>query len=303
MIFQTENETESNKKLREIACQSLMCEIPNFILVFVSAIMSASMIIWVDFLGSFSAVLHSLFVYIITRRIKGSEEDSYCFDCLRMETMTSFICDLLMIGGYITIVIVSVYKIMHPSGMKEGVCLYFLVKTIDILFDVYFYRKQKRILEKYSSKINETETANWKNNLLIDTLIGVLSVATYLLTKYEWSWRLNPAASLVLSVFFIMGSIKRIVGSFDEMIDKALPVPQQNEIIDLLLEHRNQCLERIDDVKIYRLDNNINIVVNARFKKTATFQQQLQLLGDWNVAVRNVYPESDVRVEIGSSNY
>ena len=298
MIFRTQSETESNKKLQEVAVRSLVCEVPNCVLVFISAILSASMIIWVDFLGSFSAVLHSLFVFLITQSIEKNEQDSYRFDSMRLETMASLICDVLMIGSYITLLIAAVYKIIHPSRINEAVYLYFVVKITDILFDVYFYRKQKSIYENDSSKINETELAYWKNSFLADTLIGLLSVGTYLLMKYEWSWRINPIVSVLLSVFFVCGSINRIKESVGELFDKALPVPQQDKVIDALLEQRRECLQRMDDVKIFRLNNKIHVVIKAKYKDTTTFQQQLKLLKDWNGAVQKIYPESVILVEI-----
>lgn len=298
MLFRTENETESNKKLREISFRSMLAEFPNLVVVLISAIMSNSMIVWVDLIGSFSAELHSAVIFLITRKIGKIADDSWHFDVARLEVMASFICDLIMIVGYISLVVGAIPEILDPSVTNKWIVFYFVIKIIAILFDLYFYYNQKKIFVVNPSKVNETETANWKNNLLIDTLIAVISVVSYVFLKYKWSLYISPIATVLLSCCFIIGSGKRIKSSFNELVNTAVPTVQQDVIVDILLKQRSEYVERIGNIRCYALDHTLNIVIGVAYKKETTYHQQIQLLQNWREAINEKYPESIVSIEL-----
>ena len=298
MLFRVENETESNKKLREISFKSMLAETPDLAVVLISAIMSNSVIVWVDLIGAFSAELHSTVIFLITRKIGKVADDSWHFDVARLEVMASFICDLIMIVGYITLVISAIPEILHPSVTNKWIVFYFVTKIIAIMFDLYFYYNQKKIYAANPSKVNETETANLKNNLIIDVLLAVVSVISFIFLKHEWSLYISPAATVLLSCFFIVGSGRRIKASFNELVNTAVPTIQQDEIIDILLKQRSECVERIGDIRCYQLDHKLNIIIGIAYKKDTTYQQQMQLLQIWREAINERYPKSIVSIEL-----
>ena len=121
MYFRVENETETNQKLRALSIRSMIAELPDFVLVLISAIVSGSLIVWADLLGSFSAMLHSAVVYLITRKIGRIAGDSWRFDVTRLEVMTSFICDLIMIAGYLALVVSAVCELPSPSAVNSRI--------------------------------------------------------------------------------------------------------------------------------------------------------------------------------------
>ena len=298
MLFRVENETESNKRLREISFRSMIAESPNFVIILISAIMTDSLIVWVDLLGSFSAELHSAVIFLITRKIGKFADDTWRFDVARLEVMASFICDLLMIAGYLTLVIGAIPDILHPSVMNRWIAFYFVIKVISVLFDLYFFYNQRKIYVSNPSKVNETETASWKNNLLIDAIICAISVVSFVFLKYKWSWYISPIATILLSLCFIVGSGRRIKSSFNELVSAAVPVIQQDEIIDILLEHSSDYVDRIGNIRCYALDRKLNIVIGIAWKNDTTYQQQIQLLHIWREAIYERYPESIVCIEL-----
>ncbi len=303
MIFRIENETEPNKRLRRISFRSMLAELPNFVVILILAIMSDSLIVWFDLLGSFSAELHSAFVFLITRKIGKIADDSWHFDIARLEVMTSFICDMTMIIGYLALLAGAAIEIPHPSDTTDWMFLFFLFKIIAVLFDLYFFFSQKKIYDQSPSKVNETETANWKNNLLIDVLIAVISVAVLFSPKYGWSLYISPVATVILSCCFIIGCGRRIKESFNELVNTAVPVIQQDKIIDILLEHRLDCVKHIGDIRCYVLDRKLHIAVKVEYKDDTTYHQQIQQLQIWKEAVNERYPESIVSVELDFKSF
>ncbi len=234
MLFQTENETESNKKLREISFKSMLVESLDLIAVLFSAILTHSMIAWFDLAGAFNAELHSAFVFLITRKIGKIGKDPWQFDVARLEVMASFICDLMMTVGYIALVAGAIPEIFDPSAVNKWIVYYFVLKIIAVIFDLYFYYNQRKNYVANPSDVNETETANCRNNLLIDALIAVVSAASFAFPKYEWSLYISPVATVLLSCYFIIGNVRRIKKSFNELVSTAVPSAQQDEIIDIL---------------------------------------------------------------------
>lgn len=298
MLFRIQNETESNKKLREISFKSMLAELPNFFVVLISAIMTGSLIVWVDLLGSFSAEMHSIVIFLITGKIGKNADDSWQFDVARLEVMASLICDTIMIVGYLTLIVGAVPEILDPSAVNGWIVFYFIIKIIAVLVDLYFFSVQKKIYDASPSKVNETETENWKNNLIVDALIGAISIVSFVFLKYEWSRYMSPIATILLSCCFIVGSVRRIRESFNELVNTAVPTMQQDVIIDILLKNRSEYVERIGDIKCYILDRRLNIVVKIAYRKDVTYQQQTELLHIWREAINEKYPDSIVSIEL-----
>ena len=75
-------------------------------------------------------------------------------------------------------------------------------------------QNQKKIYNNNPLRINETEMVNWKNNLIIDIILGMLSIITFMFTKHHWNKYINSILSIILSIYFALGSLKRLVKSF-----------------------------------------------------------------------------------------
>ncbi len=299
MLFQVENEIGSNKKLHDISVKSLILEFPNLLLMFISAIIANTMIVWLDVLGSLSAVLHSALIVWITRKIWKITNDAYHYDAERLEEMASLICDILMLLSYLTLIYNAFYDVIYPSSVNQGIVVYLFVKIIDLLFDFYFYHNVKKIYQDHPSKVNESVFLNWRNNLLIDLIIGVISVIVYFMRLYSWSRYISPGATIILSVFFIIESGKRIRNSFDQLIDAPISILDQDKIVDILLEYcgKND-VDRVTGVRCYILESKLNIVIDIVYKEETTYHKQMQLLQIWSNAIKEQYPNSVISVEL-----
>lgn len=299
MIFQIDNEEVSNKKLHDVSVKSLILELPNLLLMLISAIIAHTMIVWLDVLGSVGAVLHSAIIVWITRKIRKITNDAYQYDSGRLEIMASLICDILMLLSYFTLIYNAFYDILSPSFVNQGIVLYLFVKIFDILFDFYFYHSVKKIYQEHSSKVNESVFLNWRNNLLIDLIIGFISVAVYFMKAYSWSRYISPGATIILSVLFIIESGIRIRNSFDQLIDAPISILEQDKIVDILLENYNKNdVDHVDGVKCYIIESKLNIVIGVVYKEKTTYQEQIKLLKVWSNAIRKQYPNSIISVEL-----
>jgi len=270
MLFQMENEEDSNKKLREISFKSLITEFPNFILTLVSAILSNSMIVWFDLMGSFSEELHNVIMFLVTRKIRNISSNSYHYDVERLEVMTSFMCDILMFLSYFLLMYSAFTEILNPSATNEWIAFYLAVKSLDLSFDTYYFFSVRKVYKKHRSKVTETEYSNWKNHLLLDLVVVFITVAVFFLRDFSWSWFFSPAATLLLSLSFIWGSCKRIKDSFKQLIDSPIAIGEQDKIVDILLAHPAPCIERIEEVKCFILDQKLHIVIRIIFKDEST---------------------------------
>ena len=299
MIFRIEKEVASNKILRDISFKSLVLELPNLVLILFSALQSDSLIIWVDVLGSLNSELHSAIVYFATKNIEKNSGNFYSFDIPRLEILTSLFSDTLMIIGYFILIFTAFYDMFFYTLLaNEWVLFYLVIKGFDTLVDFYFYISQKKIYDNNPSSINETELANWKNNAIIDVILGTLSIITFMLVKHKWNRYINSIASILLSIYFVYGSIIRLTKSFNELINTSISLPKQDMIIDVLLKNRSECLEKVEDVKCYYVDHTLNINLKLVFKKETTYEEQTKLLKVWIENIKNIYKDSVVHAEI-----
>lgn len=298
MIYRIAGETESNQKLCEMSLRSFLALLPNAILILFSAIKSNSLIVWVDAIGTLSAELHSAIVYMITRKIRKSAGGFYSFDVSKMELMASFFSDLIMVVGYIILVGSAVYEIISPLATNQWIVFYLIVKAYDTAVDSYFYINQRKIYKSNPSSVNKTELANWRNNLLLDIIIGGVSIVSFFLVRYRWSWYISPVATIILSMYFIYDSAIRLKNSFGELIHTTISIPKQDEIIDILLNQRADCLEKVEDVRCYYVDSKLYIILKIVYKEDTTYKEQMQALKIWSNAIEEIYPNCVIHAEI-----
>ena len=167
-----------------------------------------------------------------------------------------------------------------------------------MIFKIENETKSKKIYNNNPLRINETEIVNWKNNLIIDIILGMLSIITFMFTKHHWNKYINSILSIILSIYFALGSLKRLVKSFNELINTSIPFPKQDKIIDVLLKNHPLCLEKVEDVKCYYINQTLNINIRLVFKKETTYEEQTKLLKIWIDDIINIYKDSVVHAEI-----
>ena len=131
--------------------------LPNFIAVTVSAIISGSLIVWMDFVDSLGNVLNSGFVALLSRKLRRDLKYEYNYGVGKIEAISALACDGILICGLILMIISSVHDLISPKE-PSGLLIYVVVlKVINVAFDTVFLRAQYKIKKEAKTAIATTE--------------------------------------------------------------------------------------------------------------------------------------------------
>jgi len=290
-------DVQTYEKQSKVALEGLLAELPNLIVSLIDAFFANTLLVWSDSFASFGSCVHYLMVFVAARKMKKETGDRYNFGLERLETFVSFICDLLIVTGYLVLMGVSVYGILHPTQPDSTLGLFLILKIVNIAFDTYFYVNQLKIRKKHKSRMNETETTNCLNNLIIDVVTGIVACFCFFLRAYRWAWYISPVVVLMMTSFFLYRCAQQIRGAIADLSDASISVGEQDELFDIVLKYAAN-IEKIYGVNCRMMNGKLYVEIDLIFKNAITFGTQQELLERIDSEVKQHFPDSTTRFMI-----
>ena len=138
-------QNDSYQNQQKVSFLTFLAELPNFVAVTVSAIVSGSLIVWMDFVDSFCNVLNSGFVALLSRKLRRDLKYEYNYGVGKIEAISSLACNGILICGLIFMLVSSVNDLISPKE-PSGLLIYVVVlKLIIVVFVTVFLRSQYKI--------------------------------------------------------------------------------------------------------------------------------------------------------------
>ena len=81
------------KKQQKLTGVQFLMELPNFAAICISAILSHSLLVWLDFIDSLGNVMSELLVIILSRKMCRDLRYEYNYGVGKIEAMTTLLCD------------------------------------------------------------------------------------------------------------------------------------------------------------------------------------------------------------------
>jgi len=297
MRLKTNNNEEKYKKQEHMAFVSFLAEVSNFVFEIISAFTAHSILVIADCFASAETTAHALIVLLVSKKMRKETGDKYNFGVERLEVVISFICDLLVVVGYTVLFASAVYQIFHISPPSSVIGLFLILKTSNTAFDVVFLVQQGKIKKKNNSRLNQTEFAKVRNNLINDVATFVLVLLSFLFIDYKWSWYIAPIATVFLSVLFIAQCIMRIRKSFSELTDFSATIKNQDKIFDTVLEYKSN-FDKINEVNCRYLNAKLYVEIDVDFPANYTYENQKNLLENIENDIRKDFEDCFVRFVI-----
>jgi len=294
MKFFADYDVQTYEKQSKVALAGLLAELPNLLVSLIDAFFANTLLVWSDSFTSFGSTLHYLMVFFAARKMKKEAGDRYNFGLERLETFVSFICNLLIATGYLTLIGVSVYNIIHPSQPESALGLFLILKIINIAFDTYFYVSQIKIRKKHKSRMNETETENCLNNLIIDAATGIVACFCFFLRAYRWAWYISPVVVLIMTSVFLYRCVRQIRGAIDELSDASISIGEQDELFDIVLHHASD-IEKVYGVNCRMMNGKLYVEIDLVFKDSIPFSTQQELLEKIDADIKKHFTNSITR--------
>ena len=201
-LHQDQNDEQMKKIYKEqkkVGMLSFLAELPNFIAVLVSAILSRSLIMWLDLVDSFSNVARSSSIFLSSGRLEGKKVK----DPERLEFRVAMFCNISVLVGLLILLGTSANQIINPSEPQAFLLVAVILKVINVTIDVYMFVRQAKILRQGETAIVRAEYNGLLKDTIFDGVTLFIVLISYFLIKYKWSWYISPVMCLLMCLFFI----------------------------------------------------------------------------------------------------
>ena len=258
-----------------------MAEAPNFIASLLSALFSGTALLYADLMDSLSYIIRNAMVTLLSNKLSKDLRFEYNYGIGKIEAISSIFGDSIVLFGMILTMGLSVYSFFNPSKPSELLIAVVGLKFYDIMWDLAFFTKQRKILKITPSALSKTNYAAAFGDLLFDSFAWISLFAMWLLRNNPIGSYISPVASIFVAVYLTLGCIKRIKTSLDELTDKTLPEEQQIEILKVLTRHYDSYSQvySIDSRKVGEItliDISLSFENNTKVLEVINLQNQMQ---------------------------
>ena len=263
---------EAYKKQESITGLQFLTELPNFVLVLASAVVSHSLIVWLDFVDTLGNLLSEAIVTAQSRRMSRDLRYEYNYGVGKIEALTTFFTDAIELGGLLCIAVVSVMQLISPESPSELLIYVVALKVVNVFFDLWFLRGQAKIRAANPSTIAESEYVGNIGALAFDGAALLALLAVWLLRGHRASWYVSPILSLVIALVMMAFCVKHIRRAITELADKTLPEEAQLKILKVLNRH-NGDYRRFDSIRSRYTGTTVTVDLAVTFDEGTTYRQ------------------------------
>lgn len=269
------------KQQRNLSSVQLLAEAPFFIANLLSALLSGTVLLYVDLMDSLNYIIRNAMVILLSHKLSKDLRYEYNYGVGKIEAISSIFGDSIVLFGMSLTLCLSVYSFFYPSKPSGILIAVVGLKFYDILWDFAIFFKQRKIFKLSPNALSKTNYAAAFGDLLFDGVAWVSLLTMWLLRNSPVGGYVSPVVSVFVAVYLMVGCIKRIKISLDELSDKTLPEEQQMEILKVLTRHFNSYLQvhSIDSRKIgetTRVDIHLSFENNKSVEDVVDLQKQMQ---------------------------
>ena len=264
------------KEQQNLSFVQFLSETPSFIAVLVSAILSGTVLVFVDLLDSFGNLLRTAMVTLLSKKLSKDLRYEYNYGVGKIEAIVSMLCDGIVFFGLLITLGLAVYSILFPDPPSNMVIAVVGLKAINVSFDTAFLVKQRKILKAHRSAISETNYAAAFAALLFDSVTLVSLLVMWLLRNNPIGGYISPVISIFVAIYLIIGCIKRMVRSLDELTDKTLREEQQMKILGVLTRHYNS-YSQFHSINSHKSGDSIRVDLHLSFESGTSFDEIIKL--------------------------
>ena len=269
------------EKQQNLSIAQLLAELPNFVAVVVSAILSRNLLVYIDLLDSSMYLISLGLIIFLSRKLRKDLRYEYNYGVGKIEAISSLLCDSMGFLGLLITLGFSVQAIIVPEQPSELVIAVVGLKIINVAFDTAFFVKQRKITKIHNSAISKSNYAEALSALLFDSVALVSLFAMWLLRDNPIGGYIAPVVSIFVVIYLMVGYVKRIQQALTELTDKTLPEEEQMKILSILTRHYSsyaQCysIKSHKSGDVTRIDIHLSFENNTSFEEILKFKMQMQ---------------------------
>ena len=264
------------KQQQNLSIAQLLAELPSFVAVLVSALLSRNLLVYIDLLDSSMYLVSLVLIVILSKKLTKDLRYEYNYGVGKIEAIASLLCDGMGVFGLLITFGFSIHEIIFPEQPSDFVIAVVVLKVINIAFDTAFFIKQRKITKIHHSSISKSNYAESLSALLFDSVAFVSLFAVWLLRDNPIGGYISPVVSIFVAIYLMVGYVKRIRQSLIELTDKTLPEEEQMKILHILTKHYNS-YSQFHSINSHKSGDTTRIDIHLSFEKDTTFEEILTL--------------------------
>ena len=264
------------KQQQNLSIAQLLAELPSFVAVLVSAILSRNLLVYVDLLDSSMYLISLVLIVVLSKKLTKDLRYEYNYGVGKIEAIASLLCDGMGCFGLLITLGFSVQAIIFPEQPSDFVIAVVGLKVINVSFDTAFFVKQRKITKIHSSAISNANYAEALSSLLFDSVALVSLFVMWLLRANPIGGYIAPIVSIFVVIYLMIGYVKRIRQALTELTDKTLPEEQQMKILNILTRHYDS-YSQVHSVNSHKSGDCIRIDMHLSFERNTSFEEILTL--------------------------
>ena len=264
------------KKQQNLSFTQFLAETPAFIAILVSAILSRTILVFVDLLDSLGNLLRTATITILSKKLSKDLRFEYNYGVGKIEAISSLLCDGIVFFGLVLTLGLSVYSIIFPSQPSDFVIAVVGLKVINVSFDIFFFINQRKIIKTHRSPISETNCAAALASLLFDSVTLISLLAMWLLRNNPIGGYVSPVISIFIAIYLMIGCIRRTKSALEELTDKTLPEETQIKILNILTRFYDS-YSQFYSINSHKSGDKLQIDIHLSFDKETRFEEIIGL--------------------------
>ena len=264
------------KQQQNLSIAQILAEVPSFVAVLVSAILSRNLLVFIDLFDSFMYLISLSLVVVLSKKLTKDLRYEYNYGVGKVEAISSLLCDGIAFVGLLFALGLSVYEIIFPEQPSDLVIAVVGLKVINVSFDIAFFVKQRKITKTHNSAISKANYAEALSALLFDSVALVSLFAMWLLRDNPIGVYISPVVSIFVAIYLMFGYVKRTRQSLIELTDKTLPEEEQMKILNILTRHYDS-YSQFHSINSHKSGDITMIDIHLSFEKNTTFEEILAL--------------------------
>ena len=283
------------EKQQNLSIAQLLAELPNFVAVVVSAILSRNLLVYIDLLDSSMYLISLGLIIFLSRKLRKDLRYEYNYGIGKIEAISSLLCDSMGFLGLLITLGFSVQAIIVPEQPSELVIAVVGLKIINVAFDTAFFVKQRKITKIHNSAISKSNYAEALSALLFDSVALVSLFAMWLLRANFIGGYIAPIVSIFVVIYLMVGYAKRIRQSFIELTDKTLPEEQQMKILNILNRHYNS-YSQFHSINSQKSGDITRIDIHLSFEKGTSVDEVISLKKKMQDELNQIFENCSVNI-------
>ena len=290
--------TDGYQKQKNLAFAQFLSETPSFVAVLVSAILSRTILVFVDLLDSLGNLLRTAMVTILSKKLSKNLRFEYNYGVGKIEAIASLFCDGIVFFGLLMTLGLSVYSMFFPEQPSDLLIAVVGLKVINVSFDIAFFVKQRKILKIHRSAISETNYAASLAALLFDSVTLISLFVIWLLRNNPIGGYISPVASIFVAIYLMFGCIKRAKQALNELTDKTLPEEEQMKILNIMTRYYNSYAQ-VHSINSHKSGEFTRIDLHLSFEKTTSFEEIVNFKKQLQNEFDNQFDHCAVNIIVG----